>query len=211
MYTGNEKLILAGKELDYTMLGFWQSSMSEILLNMNRGTFAEYLVRCALNEKGLPTFNATKTGVEPFDIDGPEIYTKEGIRPSRIEVKCSAYVQYWSKPRTYIDKPDSQITFSISPAKDLFYGSSSAIEKHNDLYVFAFYNARYRECNMLNLDFWDFYVYQTYKIENDPSLSSQKTISIHRIKRMGIDRVGFGELADSIYACVDDISEHNRG
>ena len=64
---------------------------------------------------------------------------------------------------------------------------------------------------MLNLDFWDFYVYQTYKIENDPSLSSQKTISIHRIKRMGIDRVGFGELADSIYACVDDISEHNRG
>lgn len=44
MYTGNERLIIAGKELQYSMLNFWQTSYSDILLNMNRGTFAEFIV-----------------------------------------------------------------------------------------------------------------------------------------------------------------------
>ena len=91
MYTGNERLIIAGKELQYSMLNFWQTSYSDILLNMNRGTFAEFIVRCALNERGLPTFNKTMTGIEPFDMEGPEFASESGVRPCRIEVKCSAY------------------------------------------------------------------------------------------------------------------------
>lgn len=208
MYTGNEHLIVAGKELPYSMLNFWQTSYSDILLNMNRGTFAEFIVRCCLNERGLPTFNTTMTGVEPFDMEGPELVSAAGIRPSRIEVKCSAYVQHWSQPRVYLDKPDSKITFSVSPAYDLFYESEKGVKRHNDLYVFAFYNARYRECNMLNLDFWEFYVYPTYKIEDNQYLATQKTISLGRLKRLGIEKVSFNGLADAIYACIDDISKH---
>jgi hypothetical protein len=208
MYTGNERLIIAGKELKYSMLNFWQTSYSDILLNMNRGTFAEFIVRCALNGKGLPTFDKTMTGVEPYDMEGPEIISKAGARPCRIEVKCSAYVQHWSKPRTYLDKPDSKISFSISPAYDFFYEAEKGVGRHNDLYVFAFYNAHYRECNMLNLDFWDFYVFPTYRIDSDPSLSSQKTISLGRIKHMQLEKIGFNDLAKAIYACADDISKH---
>ncbi len=52
MYTGNEKLEYKGKKLPYSMLLFWQTSLSDILLNLNRGTFAEYVVRCALSEGG---------------------------------------------------------------------------------------------------------------------------------------------------------------
>ena len=44
MYTGYEKLIRNGNELPYSMHDFWRISLSEILLNMNRGTFAEFLV-----------------------------------------------------------------------------------------------------------------------------------------------------------------------
>ena len=49
MYTGEEKLECKGKQLPYSMLQFWQLSLSDILFNMNRGTFAEYIVRCALS------------------------------------------------------------------------------------------------------------------------------------------------------------------
>ena len=61
---------------------------------------------------------------------------------------------------------------------------------------------------MLNLDFWDFYVLPTYRIDNDPSLSSQKTISLGRLKRMRLEKIGFNELANGIYTCIDDISTH---
>lgn len=61
---------------------------------------------------------------------------------------------------------------------------------------------------MLNLDFWDFYVLPTYRIEDDPSLSSQKTISLGRLKRLHLDMISFNNLADAIYACINEISNH---
>ena len=156
----------------------WQTLYFDILLNMNRDTFAEFIVRCALNERGLPTFKK-QTGIEPFYMERPEFASESGVRSCRTEAKFSAYVQHWSKPRTFLDKPDSKGTFSISPAHYLFYEEEKGVGRHNDLYVFAFYIARFRECNMLNLDFWDFYVLPTYLFENNPSFSL-KRLSLSR-------------------------------
>ena len=52
MYDGNEKVILNGEYLDYSMLDFWRWAYSNIHYNMQRGTFADYLVRCALERGG---------------------------------------------------------------------------------------------------------------------------------------------------------------
>ena len=101
-YKGTEKLLLNGKELPYSMLDFWSINLSEILLNMTRGSFAEFLVQCALTEGGFNALgdDAVKTGVEAYDIDGPKIMTPQGKRPSRIEVKSAASIQ--------VDTPDER-------------------------------------------------------------------------------------------------------
>ena len=103
-FIGSEKLILDGKELPYSMVDFWSAKFSAILLNMNRGSFAEFLVLCAMAENGDHALWAetVKAGVEPYDIDGPEITTPHGKRKSRIEVKCAASVQLDDKQRTII-------------------------------------------------------------------------------------------------------------
>ncbi len=119
MYKGDEPLLLNGNPLSYTMLDFWRVNLSEILLNMTRGSFAEFLVRCAMNENGFDALSQVKTGVEPWDIDGPDIITKNGKRASRIEVKSTASIQYDTPDeKEPIELKDTQLTFSIKPAID---------------------------------------------------------------------------------------------
>ena len=44
MYDGNEKVILKGEYLNYSMLDFWRWAYSNIHYNMQRGTFADYQI-----------------------------------------------------------------------------------------------------------------------------------------------------------------------
>ena len=55
MYNGDEKLISDGVYLPYTMLNFWQWSLSNIQFGMTRGTFADFIVRCSLDSGGIIT------------------------------------------------------------------------------------------------------------------------------------------------------------
>lgn len=211
-YRGSEKLILDGKELPYSMLDFWSAKFSAILLNMNRGSFAEFLVLCAMAEKGDQALWAetVKAGVEPYDIDGPDITTPHGTRKSRIEVKCTASVQ--------LDTPDekepislapSRLTFSIRPAID-WNANSREARRNSDLYIFAHYKAARKSDNMLDLSFWDFYVYPTYRIDEntDTDLSKQSTISVRRLQMIGVPRVSFQELYQEILRVTAEVSAH---
>ena len=49
MYTGNERLSYRGKELGSSILDFWSWAYSDIIRNVNRGAFAEFIVREAMN------------------------------------------------------------------------------------------------------------------------------------------------------------------
>ena len=49
MYTGKEKLIFEDKDLGKTMLDFWSWAYSDLIRNLNRGAFAEFIVREAMN------------------------------------------------------------------------------------------------------------------------------------------------------------------
>ena len=57
MYTGDEKLLLNGKELSFSILEFWQWAYSALNLNINRGMLAEFIVKSAMEMGGceLPT------------------------------------------------------------------------------------------------------------------------------------------------------------
>lgn len=209
-YHGNEQLILNGKELPHSMLEYWQVYYSDILLNLNRGVFAEYIVRCALTEGGFDALSETPTGMEAYDINGPMILTPQGSRPCRIEVKSAASIQR--------DTPDEKEPLSF-PANRIVFGIRSAIDwnaddkiprHNNDLYIFAHYTATRKAENMLDLANWDFYVYPTYKINENTEarLSEQKTISLRRLQMLGVSRVSFEGLHQKIMKTCAEIEAH---
>jgi len=197
-FTGDEHLILNGNDLPYKMVDFWRINLSEILLNMTRGSFAEFLVICALEEHGFHALEQIKSGVEAWDIDGPDIKTPSGVRMSRIEVKSAASVQ--------IDTPDEKEPISL-PATQLKFSIRKAIDwkheelgkrRNNDIYVFCHYKATRKADNMLDVGLWDFYVLPTWRIESDPSLSQQSSISVYRLNKIGVMPVGFESLYGAI-------------
>lgn len=66
---------------------------------------------------------------------------------------------------------------------------------------------------MLELKWWDFYVYPTYKIDHDidTKLSNQKTISVRRLQMIGVEKCSFNELYGKIIDCLTEVSDYYRG
>ena len=184
MYTGNEHLFITSKDsknaLDYTLLNFWQWAYSNLLHNMHRGKFAEFIVKCALEQGGVQTRKEVMTGLEPYDLEGP-IIASTGLT-SKLEIKSAAFVQSWD-----IKHPE-KTSFSIAPAKTPDetgdYRDGSFKHRNNDIYIFAIYTATSNEQDILNLSLWEFYILPTYKIENDDALYKQKTISLKTVKQL---------------------------
>ena len=208
-YEGYERLHIGKDELPYDMLKFWQLSLSDILFNMNRGTFAEYIVRCALMEGGFNAFEYEDNGtIDPYDVTGP--YIPSLNRQSRIEVKSTASIQSGSEDKSEpFSLPDTKLIFGIRPAID-WSASTAGARRNNDLYVFCHYKATRKSDDILDLDLWDFYVYPTFMIEENPILSKQKTISIYRLKKLGVMPQPFVNLYAEISRCIAIISEHEK-
>lgn len=207
-YEGFEHLHIGDRTLPYNMLKFWQLSMSDILFNMNRGTFAEYIVRCALVENGFNAFDQENGTTRPFDVTGPII---PGLnRPSRIEVKSTASIQRNTpdKLEPYI-LPDTRLLFGIQPAID-WDSSDKKPKRNNDLYVFCHYKASRKTDDILDLNLWEFYVLPTFRIEEDYILTKQKTISIYRLKKMGLKHGSFDNLYENILHCIMLISKKDQ-
>ena len=200
MYDGSEKLINDGNYLPYSMLDFWRWAYSNLILNVSRGTFAEFIVKSALDTSGFSYNSEMKTGFEPYDLDGPIIPVLK--RHSRIEVKSSAYVQLWD-----IKHPE-RASFSIAPAKlpdeTGDYKSEAPRQRNNDIYVFALYTATDKRRNILDLSWWQFYVLPTFKIEQDPVLSKQKSISLNRVHEL-CPMLSFNDLCDEIIKACNSI------
>ena len=200
MYTGNETLINNGEYLQYSMLNFWQWAYSNLILNVSRGTFAEFIVKSALDKHGFTYNSEMKTGFEPYDLDGPIIPSLN--RLSRLEVKSAAYVQLWD-----IKHPD-RASFSIAPAKlpDATgdFNDVAPRQRNNDIYVFTLYTAKDRNRNILDLSWWQFYVIPTFMIESDPILKKQKTISLKKVENM-CDKLSFNNLCNGIIEACNSI------
>ena len=147
---------------------------------MQRGTFADYIVKCALDRSGIITRQEIGTGLEPYDLEGPVIPSTG--KASRIEVKSAAFVQVWD-----IKHPE-RANFSIAPSKlpdeTGDYPRNASRQRNNDVYVFTLYTATDRRRNILDLSWWVFYVLPTYKIESDEKLCKQKTISLKTVREL---------------------------
>lgn len=204
MYNGDEKLINDGEYMPYTMLNFWQWSLSNIQFGMTRGTFADFLVRCALDQGGIPTRPDIGTGFEPYDLEGPVIPATGKV--SRIEVKSSAFLN--SETGKYAERA----SFSIAPARvpvDGDYKKDSPQQRNNDLYVFALYTATDNRRNILDLSWWEFFVLPTYKLDEDRKLCNQKTISLKKVREL-CPALSFSMLCDAIVDACRSIPACNQ-
>lgn len=174
---GSESLTFNEKNIGYSLIEFWQWSVSDILSNATRGKFAEFIVGTALeiNPKNL------RNEWDAFDIK-----TEEGIK---IEIKSAAYIQSWSQTNY------SKISFSIKKAKH--YESNDDIsrgeaKRHADLYVFCLLKTKVQDnIDPLKLEQWEFYVLPTYKLDN--YTRSKSSISLNSLKKLA-EAITYNEL-----------------
>ncbi len=203
MYNGDEKLINDGSYLQYSVLDFWKWAYSNLLHNMQRGTLAEFIVKSALDQNNVHENMTMKTGLEPYDLDGPWIPSLG--RAAHIEVKSAAMVQVWD-----IKHPD-KISFSIAPAKlpdeTGDYPTEAARQRNSDMYVFTLYTATDRRRNILDLSWWEFYVCPTSVLNE--KYPEQKTISLKKLKEF-CNPCSFNMLYEQIMNVCSEISKHTR-
>lgn len=166
--TGDEYLTYNEKGIGYSLLDFWQWSVSDILDNTTRGKFAEFIVGTAVK-------------MDPKELSGGwdafDIKTAGGIK---IEVKSSAYIQSWNQ------KKYSAISFSIKKTKywDAADGvSDNKAKRHADLYVFCLLKTKSQETiDPLKLEQWEFYILPTYKLDNHTR--SQISITLDSLQKL---------------------------
>ena len=188
MYTGKEKLIFEDKDLGKTMLDFWSWAYSDLIRNLNRGAFAEFIVREAMNTQcgNTPPREGFRISMDAYDLLSPD-----GIR---VEVKSSAYIQSWESEHP------ARISFRIAPAKALDefgnYSVNSKYARHSDVYVFCVWTAMSREQNILDLALWDFYVLSTKIL--DQKVPNQKTITFPSLLSLEPKKVDYFGLYEAI-------------
>lgn len=188
MYTGNEKFMFKDKDLGKTMLNFWSWAYSDLIRNVNRGAFAEFVVREAMNTQCRNTPHRTDFRVS---MDAYDLLSPDGIR---VEVKSSAYIQAWESEHP------ARISFRIAPAKSLDssgnYSADSQYCRHSDVYVFCVWTAMSREQNILDLSLWDFYVIATKTL--DQKVPNQKTITFQSLLSLQPRKVDYFGLYEAI-------------
>ncbi|MBN2223810.1 MAG: hypothetical protein JW765_03950 [Deltaproteobacteria bacterium] len=149
-----------------TIGDFWSWAYSDVLSNINRSVFAEFIVGTCLGVIDKP-----RVEWDAYDL-------RYGDK--NIEVKASAYIQSWNH------ESSSQIRFDISK-KIPWYAETNTYEKEPrrsaDCYVFCLYKGRDpNKESMLNLGNWVFYVIATARIDRE--LGAQKSVGLSTIETM---------------------------
>lgn len=162
-----------------TLLDYWSWAYSDIIENVQRAVFAEFLVASAL---GLDA--GSRVGWRSYDL----LYGE-----ARIEVKASAYIQSWHR-----EKP-SNIVFGVGKRLEMddettSYGSVAA--RNADIWVFALFEPQaHGDGDVVDARLWRFYVVRGRDLET--SLGNQKSASLATIEKLA-DPVRYRGLKDAI-------------
>ncbi len=182
--TGDEPLVFKGKSTGLALREFWQWSVSDLVSNVTRGRFAEFIVATSL-QCDLTTI---RDEWKAFDL-----LTPEGLK---VEVKSAALVQSWNQ------KQPSIISFSTRATR--YWDSESNVlakvsKRQAHVYVFCLLkHADKNTIDPLNLDQWEFYVLSTTELngykrsQHSITLKSLRTLSspvtYDQIRRTVIDK-----------------------
>jgi hypothetical protein len=164
-----------------TVGDFWSWAYSNILTNITRGLFAEFLVGMALE-----AVEGSRTEWDSYDLC---------YGGAHIEVKSSAYLQSWPQDKT------SKIGWSISPSTYRYAEMDEDQDDQEppaDCYVFCVYTEK-KDRNpaiVLDSEKWRFYVVPTTVIRKE--LWHQKTVVESSIKSLVGEPVRYSHLRERV-------------
>lgn len=179
--SGQERLTLNDKSLDFSLLDFWRWSVSDILSNATRGRFAEFIVATATNID----MTILRDEWSAYDLETPE-----GIK---LEIKSAAYIQSW------FQRSFSKISFSTKAAlywDSLTNDQSSEKKRHADVYVFCLlHHDNKPTVDPLIMNQWEFYVMATKELNE--YTRSQHSITLNSLQRL-TSAVPYDKLYEAI-------------
>lgn len=152
------------------VIDYWAWAHSDLVDNIERGIFAEFLVHTAMNEADTMRANWKSRYV----------ISPEGIS---IKVKSSGYIQSWGHDEL------SPISFSIE--------SSDERTIQSDVYVFCIHKHTQQDSlNILDMEQWTFFILPT-AVLND-RVGKQKTITLNRLKSLGAVETDYYTLRETV-------------
>jgi hypothetical protein len=180
--TGAEQFRERGKDLGFDLLSFWQWSASDLVSNVTRGRFAEYIVARTL---GLAT-EGVREEWAPFDL-----LTESGIK---VEVKSAAYIQSWHQ------RVLSLVSFVVP--KTLAWDAETNMQdrqarRQADVYVFALLaHIDKATIDPLDLGQWRFYVLPTSLL--DARSRSQHSITLKSLEGLAGPPVEYAGVNEAV-------------
>ena len=187
--SGNEYIEFNNNNIGWKLIDFWKWSVSDLLSNTTRGTFAEFIVATAMD------IDLTKVREE---WDAYDLETKDGIK---IEIKTSAYLQTWYQ------KNFSNITFSIKSAYSWNAQTNESLDiktRPSDVYVFCLLKHKDKmTVNPMDLNQWVFYIVSTKKINE--LYGDQVSLSLSVLEKI-CDSVNYDKIKEKI---IEEYSQKN--
>lgn len=184
--SGSERFSFKENISGFSLLEFWQWSVSDLVSNASRGILAEYIVAKAL---GVADDLRQEWGA--FDL-----LLKDG---TKIEVKSSAYVQSWYQ-REY-----SSIRFGIQKTREwdaITNRQSEELKRQADIYIFSVLGHKIQHTlNPLALEQWTFYILPTSEL--DLHMKDRKGITLNKLKQLKPIRADFRNLKEKVQLAID--------
>ncbi len=152
---------------DASVSDFWAWAYSDLVLNIDRAVFAEYIVGRALG-----VTEGTRRGWDCVD---------HNYNGKKIEVKATGFAQRWRK-----GKKRSPLKFDIAKRTCVKWGEPAAepgapVERSADCYVFCIHKDKEAAtANALDLNRWEFLIISKEKLNR--TFGNQKSIVCHVLK-----------------------------
>ena len=159
---------------------FYEWAYSDLLVNNQRGHFAEFIVAVALD-----ITSSKRSEWAPYDL----LY-----KNVKIEIKSAAYIQSWQQKRP------STIDFDIKQTRNLNFKTDEQEEQYkrqSDLYIFC--HLKHKDRNTIDptdVSQWDFYNVPTKIL--DIKFNKQKRISLSVLKKNGFNPVEFKDIKNNV-------------
>ncbi len=178
---GAEALIRTNDTPCATVADYWTWSSSDLVSNVERGVFAEFLVTVALGQG-----DGVRDPCATYDVK-----TADGVA---VEVKSASYLQRWAQ------KELTPIEFGIAPSTkwdpqtNRFVGTR---RRQGDVYVFCLLaHEDQATINPLDLAQWRFFVLETAAL--DAKSPTQKKITLKSLLNLGADEVSFEDIPKAV-------------
>ncbi len=167
------------------MLDFWRWNLGDLRMNTARGFLAEFLVAKAVGSKA-----SMRIEWAAHDVDAED--------GTRLEVKASGYLQSWAQSGTSAPSYSFKSVRATSvwdPAKGAYKQVDP--EDRVDAWVFALQSCRDPAAyDPLDVGQWEFRVVPHRQLLASGQISARLSF----FDRIGIEPVGFGDLAHAVRA-----------